>query len=536
MSRHILRTVLIVASLFALAVGVSSAQESEIVVPDAILEAGGFTYGLEAQYRPFEFRDENNEIVGYDIDVANEVASRWGVTAEPVDTNWATVIQTLYDGGFDMILGGMTATEARYERVDFSVPYMFAGSGLLVSADSGIMDRTGLDGMRVGAGAGTPSIDQLEITAEELSIAYAGDIRTYDDDAAAYEAMRAGRIDAYASSIVSLNDFAQQVEGFEVIPFTSEMWGEEWTAAAFRKEDEALREAFNATILEMKADGTLAELQERWFGTTFDTSDIPPTWGEEAEMMAIAVPDAILEAGGFTYGLEAQYRPFEFRDENNEIVGYDIDVANEVASRWGVTAEPVDTNWATVIQTLYDGGFDMILGGMTATEARYERVDFSVPYMFAGSGLLVSADSGIMDRTGLDGMRVGAGAGTPSIDQLEITAEELSIAYAGDIRTYDDDAAAYEAMRAGRIDAYASSIVSLNDFAQQVEGFEVIPFTSEMWGEEWTAAAFRKEDEALREAFNATILEMKADGTLAELQERWFGTTFDTSDIPPTWE
>ena len=91
-----------------------------------IKDRGEFKFGLEAQYRPFEFRDDNNEIIDYDIDVANEIAIRLGVTATPVDTYRATVIQSLNNGAF--ILGGMTATEERYKRLNFSDPYMDASS------------------------------------------------------------------------------------------------------------------------------------------------------------------------------------------------------------------------------------------------------------------------------------------------------------------------------------------------------------------------------------------------------------------------
>ena len=247
---------------------------------DDIKARGEFTYGLEAQYRPFEFRDENNEIVGYDIDVANEIASRLGVKANPVDTNWAAVIQSLYTGQFDLILGGMTATPERYKRVNFSYPYMEASSGLLAPADAGIASAADLDGRVVGAGAGTPSIKMLQMSAEEHGHSFDGDIKTYDDDAVAYEAMRAGRIVAYASSIVSLMEFAKTTEGFVVVPFTSKHWGQEFTCMAFRKEDEDLRGAFNDLIAEMKADGTLEALQNKWFGQSFIDllPNVAPTW------------------------------------------------------------------------------------------------------------------------------------------------------------------------------------------------------------------------------------------------------------------
>lgn len=238
-------------------------------VLDDIKKRGEFVYGLEAQYRPFEFRDENNNIIGYDIDVANEIGKRLGVKAKPVDTNWAAVIQSLYSGQFDVILGGMTATGERYKRVNFSFPYMEASSGLLTRADSGITDASKLANKVVSAGAGTPSIKMLQLSADEHGVKFNGDIKTYDDDAVAYEAMRAGRVDAYASSIVSLMEFAKTTDEFTVIPFKSKHWGQEFTVVAFRKEDTVLRAAFNGLIADMKADGTLASLQQKWFGQSF---------------------------------------------------------------------------------------------------------------------------------------------------------------------------------------------------------------------------------------------------------------------------
>ena len=271
------RLLLALGTVLALAVSVGPAAADAL---EDVKKRGHFIFGLEVGYKPFEYRDDNNNIVGYDIDVANEIAKRLGVTAKPMDTNWATVIQTLYDGGFDLILGGMTATEKRFKRVNFSIPYMDASSGLLVMKSSGIADRNALGGKTVSAGAGTPQINQLKLSAEELGISYNGSIKTYDKDAVAYEAMRTGRIDAYASTIVSLLEFSKTTEGFDVLPFASSKWSQEWTAMAFRKEDESLRNAFNEQIRAMKADGTLKALQEKWFGKSFvdSLSDEAPTW------------------------------------------------------------------------------------------------------------------------------------------------------------------------------------------------------------------------------------------------------------------
>ncbi|MBE9100386.1 ABC transporter substrate-binding protein [Vacuolonema iberomarrocanum] len=270
--------------------------------------------------------------------------------------------------------------------------------------------------------------------------------------------------------------------------------------------------------------------------STSDSTSAPTSTDEASTPTATSVLETIQERGYFTYGLEAGYRPFEFYDENNELIGYDIDLAVMLGEKWGVESRPTPTNWATVIQSLYDGSFDFILGGMTATEERFERVNFSIPYMDASSGLLIRSDDGIADREDLDGRIVGTKAGTPSIDQLAVTQEELGIQYAEDVRTFPEDTAGIEALRSGRIDAYASSVVSMLEFTKENEGFEVIAFKSERWADEYTCAAFRKEDEDFRTAFNEAIIAMRDDGTLYELQEKWFRTTFE--DLPtdaPTW-
>lgn len=265
---------------FAAALALSPIAAGADTLED-VKSKGVMTFGLEAQYKPFEFRDENNEIIGYDIDVGTEIGKRLGgVEPNPVDTNWSTVIQSLYNGEFDLILGGMTATAERYERVNFSYPYMDASSGLLVKADSGIESPADLDGKLVAAGAGTPQINQFALAAEEHGISYNGEVKTYDDDTVAYAAMGAGRVEAYASTLVSLLAFAQTNDDFTVIPFTSTKWSAEYTAMAFRKEDEAFRGAVNDIIAEMKEDGTLAALQEKWFGQSF-VDLLPneaPTW------------------------------------------------------------------------------------------------------------------------------------------------------------------------------------------------------------------------------------------------------------------
>jgi polar amino acid transport system substrate-binding protein len=251
--------------------------------------------------------------------------------------------------------------------------------------------------------------------------------------------------------------------------------------------------------------------------------------GEAGDTLSV-----ILDRGYATYGLEAQYEPFGFRDEENAIVGYDIDLGNAIGEKLGVEMRPTDTGWATVIQTMYDGGFDFILGGMTATAERAERVDFGVAYAEQASAMLVRSDDEIQSQEDLGGRIVAAGEGTPSVGMLEDTAGQYGFEFDGEIQQFADDATAYEALAAGRIDAYATSYVSLVPLLNARPGeFRTVDFRPDGYPDFFAAMAFRQEDDSLREAIDEAILELKEDGTLAELQMKWFGTEMVTPDTAP---
>ena len=244
---------------------------------EKVQKQGFATYGLEAQYEPFGFRDESNNIVGYDIDLGNAIGEELGIEMRPVDTGWATVIQTMIDGGFDFILGGMTATAERAERVDFGVTYAEQASAFLVRADDTLKEQGELGGRKVAAGEGTPSVKMLEDNATQYGITYDGEIQQFGDDATAYEALAIGRIDAYATSYVSLVPLMKKRPGeFKAVMFRPDGWPDFYACMAFRQDDDTLRNAIDEAILKLKKDGTLAKLQIKWFGIEMKTLDTAP--------------------------------------------------------------------------------------------------------------------------------------------------------------------------------------------------------------------------------------------------------------------
>ena len=272
------RASIVVTSLLVLsALSACSKSDSDMSTLEKVQKQGFATYGLEAQYEPFGFRDESNNIDGYDIDLGNAIGEELGIEMRPVDTGWATVIQTMIDGGFDFILGGMTATAERAERVDFGVTYAEQASAFLVRADDTLKEQGELGGRKVAAGEGTPSVKMLEDNATQYGITYDGEIQQFGDDATAYEALAIGRIDAYATSYVSLVPLMKKRPGeFKAVMFRPDGWPDFYACMAFRQDDDTLRNAIDEAILKLKKDGTLAKLQIKWFGVEMKTLDTAP--------------------------------------------------------------------------------------------------------------------------------------------------------------------------------------------------------------------------------------------------------------------
>lgn len=116
------------------AFGMTSAVNAEDTI-DEILERGTLLVGLEAGYMPFEMRDKQGEIVGFDVDMMKAAAEAMGVEVEFVETKWEDIIPALLDKKFDIIASGMTITQQRNLKVNFSDPYMTVGQTILLKAN-----------------------------------------------------------------------------------------------------------------------------------------------------------------------------------------------------------------------------------------------------------------------------------------------------------------------------------------------------------------------------------------------------------------
>lgn len=218
------------------------------------------TVGTNAEYQPFEFVDENGEIVGFDIELMKAIGERAGFTPEFVNTKWDGIFVALASGEFDTVISAVTITPERAETIDFSDAYFNAGQGIAVqSSNDTITDANSLvSGMKVGVQGGTTGDIWLTENTEV-------EVARFDENPLAVQALAAGDVDAVVADFPTLSDILKQNPELDLKlvgdPFTEELYG-----IGIRKGQDELKESINAALASLKEDGTYDAIFDKYFG------------------------------------------------------------------------------------------------------------------------------------------------------------------------------------------------------------------------------------------------------------------------------
>ncbi|MCR5621359.1 MAG: amino acid ABC transporter substrate-binding protein [Treponema sp.] len=222
-----------------------------------------FILGLDDSFPPLGFRDENNEVVGYDIDLAREVCKRIGKTLECQPIDWSAKEQELNTGKIDCIWNGFTMTEERKAAMAFTKPYLNNAQVVVVRADSGIKSLSDLWDKVVGVQAGSSAQDAIEGRPDFKSTLK--NMVEFKENITALNDLELGNIDAVVMDQVVANYSIKQTgKPFAVL---DEGLAYEEYGIAFRKSDTALRDLVQSTLEAMEKDGTVGRISEKWFGT-----------------------------------------------------------------------------------------------------------------------------------------------------------------------------------------------------------------------------------------------------------------------------
>ncbi|NLI88902.1 MAG: amino acid ABC transporter substrate-binding protein [Epulopiscium sp.] len=228
---------------------------------EGIKERGKMVVGLDDSFPPMGFRDDNNEIVGFDIDLANEVGKILGVEVELKPVVWETVAMSLNNGDIDMIWNGYTISEARKKEVLFSEPYLTNQQIIVVGPDSDIEGKADLAGKTVALQAGSTSQDALEKDVEVFESIE--DVRKFENNVDALLDLKVGRVDAViVDSVVGRYYTSLHPEDYFVV---DDSFMDEFYGIGMRKEDKSFADAINQALEELRENGTAGEISKKWF-------------------------------------------------------------------------------------------------------------------------------------------------------------------------------------------------------------------------------------------------------------------------------
>jgi polar amino acid transport system substrate-binding protein len=217
--------------------------------------------GTEGAYAPFNFIDSNNELQGFDVDIARAVCEKMGVECTYVAQDWDGIIPALTAGKYDAIFASMSITDERKQVIDFSRPYYNTPSAFFASKESGLSNSTPetLAGKTLGAQSSTIQANYLE---EHYGDA---DIKLYPTQEEVNLDLVSGRIDALFVDKLVGEEWAKTDDGACCAVLGEDIQVGGGVGAGVRQEDADLRDLISKAIEEIKADGTYEKINAKYF-------------------------------------------------------------------------------------------------------------------------------------------------------------------------------------------------------------------------------------------------------------------------------
>lgn len=227
-------------------------------------ESKKIVVGLDDSFPPMGFKDERNEIVGFDIDLAKEVAKRLGREVEFKAIDWNSKEAELKSGRVDILWNGLDITDKRKENMLFSEPYMDNRQIVFVAKNGkvSVAGEADLAGKTIGTQSGGTTEEYFE-NKPELK-ASMKEVKYYPDYINAFMDLENGRLDAVVGDEIIgryyISKHPDEIQAIDTVIGTVSQFG-----IAFRKDDQKLRDEVQKVFDEMKADGTVAKISEKWF-------------------------------------------------------------------------------------------------------------------------------------------------------------------------------------------------------------------------------------------------------------------------------
>ena len=238
---------------------VAFAEEGDLLA--RIQEKGEIVIATEGAWRPWTYHDEDDALVGFDVEVATKIAEKLGVAANFAESPWDGIFAGIDAERYDIAANGVEITPERAEKYDFTTPYGYIRTALVVRGDN--EDIKSFEDLK-----GKTTVNSLGSTYMELAEDYGATAEGVDTLDETISVVLSGRADATLNAEVSIYDYlsVHPDADIKIVALTEE--ASEVAMPVRKGEDSAsLLAAINQAIDELRADGTLTELSNKYFGS-----------------------------------------------------------------------------------------------------------------------------------------------------------------------------------------------------------------------------------------------------------------------------
>ena len=475
----------------------------------------------DTAYAPFEFKDTDQTYKGIDVDIINKVAEIKGWNIQMSYPGFDAAVNAVQAGQADAIMAGMTKTKERENVFTMSDTYYDTKVVIATTKSNKITKYEELSGKTVGVKNGTAAQRFLESIKDK----YGFTIKTFDTGDLMNNSLSTGAVNAIMDDKPVIEYAINQGQDLSI-----NMDGEAVGSFAFGVKKgskyEYLVTEFNEALAQMKKDGSLDKIINKWTNSSKTSSQVTSlTSTTSAGQKATPVKSKYVIAS------DSSFAPFVFQNSSNQYTGIDMDLIKAIAKDQGFEIEITNPGFDAAISAVQAGQADGIIAGMSVTDARKATFDFSDSYYTANTILGVKESSTIASYEDLKDKTVGVKNGTAS--QTFLTENQSKYGYK--IKTFADGASMYDSLNTGAIDAVMDDEPVLKYSISQGQKLKT-PIAGTPIGE--TAFAVKKgTNPELIQMFNKGLANLKANGEFQKILDKYLArgaTTTSTSTVDET--
>ena len=468
----------------------------------------------DTAYAPFEFKDSDQTYKGIDVDIINKVAEIKGWDIDMSFPGFDAAVNAVQAGQADAIMAGMTKTSEREKVFTMSDTYYDTKVVIATTKANTISKYEQLKGKKVGVKTGTAAQRFLEKNKDK----YGFTLKTFDTGDLMYNSLSAGDVDAVMDDQPVIEYAINQGQNLKI-----SMKGEAVGSFAFGvkkgSKHEHLVTEFNEALAQMKEDGSLDEIINKWTASKGGSDSAVPETSTPAGQKATPTKDKYIIAS------DSSFAPFVFQDDSNQYTGIDMELIKAIAKDQGFTVEVTNPGFDAAINSVQTGQADGIIAGMSVTDARKKTFDYSDPYYTANSILAVKDSSNIKSYEELKGKTVGVKTGTASQTFLE----ENKSKYGYSIKTFSDAASMYDSLNTGSVAAVMDDEPVVKYAIKQGKKLKT-PIEGTPSGQ--VAFAVKKgSNPELIEMFNNGLANLKESGKYQEILDKYLASEEKESTV-----